>query len=100
MRPGGNPMNIATPFNPLPIGLHSAPPIPAPRQTVEQLFGTYEQKVFAQTNRLFWWLLMSQWGFAIFIAGVWSPRAWAGTQSSIHPHLIAAIGLGGMLVSL
>jgi PAS domain S-box-containing protein len=93
-------MNIATSFDPLPVSLQSAPPMPARRQTVDQLFHTYEQKVFAQTNRLFWWLLVSQWIFAVFLAAVWSPRTWAGTQSSIHPHLIAAIGLGGMLVSL
>src|SRR5215471_12618254 len=92
-------MNVAT-FNPLPLGLQpTSTPLPTKRQTVEELFATYEQKVFAQTNRLFWWLLVSQWVFSIFVAAIWSPRAWAGTESSIHPHLIAAIGLGGILVS-
>jgi PAS domain S-box-containing protein len=56
--------------------------------------------LIAQTNRLFWWLLLSQWVFAVFFAAVWSPRTWAGQQSSVHPHLIAAVALGGLLVSL
>jgi PAS domain S-box-containing protein len=84
----------------LPFGLPSSPPCDGQRQTVGALFSTYEHKLIAQTNRLFWWLLMSQWIFAIFCAAVWSPRAWAGDQSSVHPHLIAAVGLGGLLVSL
>ena len=74
---------------------------PSPqRQTVTDLFNAYERKVFTQSNRLFWWLLMSQWGFAILVAAVWSPRTWTGTESRVHPHLIAAIFLGGALVSL
>ena len=94
-------MNLAsTTVAPFPIGLPSALPHGARRQTVEELFGTYEQKVIAQTNRLFWWLLISQWIFAIFFAAIWTPRTWAGLESSIHPHLIAAVGLGGLLVSL
>ncbi|MEO6568723.1 MAG: ATP-binding protein [Opitutaceae bacterium] len=72
----------------------------APRQTVTDLFNVYERKVFTQANRLFWWLLISQWAFAILVAAIWSPRTWAGTESRVHPHLIAAIFLGGALVSL
>src|SRR5687768_8389789 len=71
-----------------------------PQPEVTRLFTAYEQKVFAQTNRLFWWLLISQWAFAVFIAVVWSPLTWAGSDSSLHPHLLAAVGLGGLLVSL
>jgi PAS domain S-box-containing protein len=79
----------------------AAPPTPVPpRQTVADLFNGYEQKVFTQGNRLFGWLLLSQWAFAVLVAAIWSPRTWTGTQSQIHPHLIAAVFLGGALVSL
>jgi len=84
----------------VPLGLPSSPLLDGQRHAVRELFVTYEQKVIAQTNRLFWWLLMAQWIFSVVFAAVWSPRAWAGQQSSVHPHLIAAVFLGGLLVSL
>jgi PAS domain S-box-containing protein len=93
-------MSSAAASLPFPMGLKTSVAPGAQRHTVAELFVTYEQKVFAQTNRLFWWLLLAQWAFAVIIAAIWSPRAWAGTQSSLHPHLIAAIALGGVLVSL
>jgi PAS domain S-box-containing protein len=34
------------------------------------------------------------------LALVVSPRAWAGSASTVHPHLWAALGLGGAIVSL
>ncbi len=76
--------------------------LPAPRTAprpsrVEELFTDYEKRVVRQTNQLFTWLLPLQWAFAIVVAAVWSPRTWSGVQSSIHPHLLAAIFLGGLL---
>src|SRR5687767_8466415 len=65
---------------------------------MDTLFVGYEQRVFAQTNKLFWWLLVVQWAFAMMIATVWSPRAWEGEESTIHPHLLAAIFLGALQV--
>src|SRR5262249_23169921 len=67
-------------------------------QRIEASFQAYERRVFSQTNQMFWWLLLAQWVLSVGIAVIWSPRAWAGTESSIHPHLIAAVILGGMLV--
>ncbi|MEO5959847.1 MAG: PAS domain-containing protein, partial [Opitutaceae bacterium] len=92
-------MNLATPLPPVSVAFQSAPKRTS-GQTVDELFSTYEDKIYGQTNRLFWWLLLSQWAFGVFVAVVWSPRAWAGTQSTVHPHLIAALVLGGLLVSL
>jgi PAS domain S-box-containing protein len=65
---------------------------------LENLFLAYEQRVFTQTNQLFWWLLVSQWAFSVLVALIWSPRAWSGAESTIHPHLIAALVVGGLLV--
>lgn len=93
-------MNSATTYPPFPLTDEKTASRNLPRQTEEELFTTYEQKVFAQTNRLFWWLLILQWVFGMFVASVWSPLAWAGAQSSVHPHFITAVVLGGILVSL
>src|ERR1041384_5158463 len=95
-----SPMNSISTVAPFPIVVESPAPANAARQTVQDLFTAYERKVFTQGNRLFVWLLLSQWAFAILVAAVWSPRTWTGQQSAIHPHLIAAIFLGGILVSL
>ena len=92
-------MNVAPP--PLSSAVTLSPFPPQHRENaIVGLFTAYEQKVFAQTNRLFWWLLVLQWVFAVFLAAVWSPRTWAGTESNLHPHLFAALVLGGFLVSL
>jgi PAS domain S-box-containing protein len=85
---------------PFPVAIETTAANGGPRQTVAELFTTYEKKVYAQTNRLFFWLLLTQWGFGVFAALVWSPLAWAGSESSVHPHVIAAVVLGGLLVSL
>src|SRR5688572_6790770 len=95
----GAAMNVAPP------ALTTAIPFPPSPQESRQsaitgLFTAYERKVYTQANRLFWWLLISQWVFSLFLALVWSPLRWTGTASTIHPHVIAAVGLGGLLVSL
>ncbi|HYD85002.1 MAG TPA: ATP-binding protein, partial [Opitutus sp.] len=68
------------------------------RKRFEALFTDYERQVHAQTHQLFWWLFLAQWAAAALIAAVWSPRTWAGVDSAIHPHLIAAVAIGGLLV--
>lgn len=65
---------------------------------VRELFVAYERRVFVRTNQLFWWLLLVQWLFGVGVALIWSPRAWTGPESSVHPHVIAAVLLGGLLV--
>jgi two-component system, sensor histidine kinase and response regulator len=43
--------------------------------------------------------LILQW-FAAIVVALWiSPRAWAGTSSYIHPHVWAAVFLGGIICS-
>ena len=68
------------------------------RAEVVELFHAYERRVFAQTNQLFWWLFIAQWVFGVGVALLWSPLAWEGAESSVHPHLLAAIFLGAVLV--
>lgn len=68
------------------------------QRRVGVLFAAYEERVFLRTNQLFWWLLLAQWAFAIAVSLLWSPLAWEGDRSSVHPHLLAAVFLGGLLV--
>src|SRR2546421_4949400 len=67
-------------------------------QPIEALFSVYERQVITRTSKFFAWLLTLQWAFAILFAAVWSPLTWAGRESSVHPHLLAAIFSGIVLV--
>lgn len=68
----------------------------AKRPTVDDLYRVYEDKVYRRTDRLFFLLLGLQWLVGILFAFVVSPRAWSGASSSTHPHVYAAILLGGL----
>jgi len=54
----------------------------------------------ASTDRMFLWLLLAQWAFAIGLATVVSPFTWDGKVRSIHLHLQLAIFFGGLLNAL
>lgn len=77
----------------------------APARAVEtgratELFRAHQQRIFVRTDRLFAWLMGIEW-LAAIAAALWiSPRTWAGTSSAIHPHVWAAVLLGGLLSSL
>jgi signal transduction histidine kinase/ActR/RegA family two-component response regulator len=49
------------------------------------------------TDRVFFWLLLAQWAFAIFLAMHFSPRAWEGKVSSVHFHVHVAVLFGGLI---
>ncbi len=48
-------------------------------------------------DQMFAWLLLFQCGLAILLAAFISPLTWEGVESAIHPHLIAAVVLGGLI---
>jgi len=64
-----------------------------------EIFDRTHALVMRRTDRLFGWLMLAQWVFAIVLALTVSPRAWTGSASSVHLHVYTAVGLGG-LVSL
>jgi signal transduction histidine kinase len=67
---------------------------------VDELFDEQYRQVLRRTDRLFAWLLVAQWLAAIATA-VWiSPLTWAGLDHETHPHLFAAVFLGGAVISL
>jgi two-component system, sensor histidine kinase and response regulator len=65
----------------------------------EELYVSLQDSIYQHTDSLFARLLILQW-FAAIVVALWiSPRAWAGTSSYIHPHVWAAVFLGGIICS-
>src|SRR5262245_36278975 len=62
-----------------------------------EIFNDHRDVVLKRTDRLFAGLLAVQWLAGIIAALVISPRTWAGVSSEIHPHVWAALFLGGAI---
>jgi len=70
-----------------------------PALRVEAVFRHQQQNIFRQTDRLFAGLMLFQW-LACIVAAFWiSPKTWTGLSSAVHPHLWAAVIIGGGIVS-
>ena len=66
-------------------------------QPARQLFHEHQQLIYERTDRMFAGLMALQWLAAIAIT-VWiSPKTWVGGSSQIHPHVWAALLLGGVI---
>jgi two-component system sensor histidine kinase/response regulator len=66
----------------------------------QELFEAHRQSVFRRTDHLFAGLLLFEWVAGVAAACWISPRTWEGTQNGLHPHVLAAIFLGGAIISL
>jgi two-component system, sensor histidine kinase and response regulator len=66
---------------------------------IEDYFSLQKESIYRHTDFLFARLLVLQWFAAIAISLWISPRAWIGTTSQIHPHVWAAVFLGGVICS-
>jgi two-component system, sensor histidine kinase and response regulator len=64
------------------------------------LLEAHQNRINAHTSRLFAILMTVQWAAGIAAALWLSPRTWAGTASSIHVHVWAALFLGGAITIL
>jgi two-component system sensor histidine kinase/response regulator len=64
-----------------------------------ELHAAHNQQIRARTDRLFASLLVAEWTAGIAVSLLVSPRSWAGTEPSLHPHVCAALFLGGAIVS-
>jgi len=70
------------------------------RMRAAEIFQQDYQAIFRRTDRLLMALMVFQW-FAGAAAALWiSPAAWEGLNSQVHPHVWAAIFLGGIISSL
>lgn len=56
-------------------------------------------QIWGQTDRLFAYLLPIEWAALVGIAMFTSPFTWTGRQSAIHPHVWAALLLGGVIIA-
>jgi two-component system, sensor histidine kinase and response regulator len=65
----------------------------------QEYFVSQQNSIYRHTDALFARLLVIQWFAGIAIALWISPSAWVGTTSEIHPHVWAAILLGGVVCS-
>lgn len=72
---------------------------PATAPATEALFKRQLQAIYRGTDWMFVWLLPLQWLFGICLAFWISPRAWSGLHSTIHPHVWAAVMLGGLIAA-
>jgi signal transduction histidine kinase len=81
-------------------GMNIAPELrPQIDARADQLLIEYQKSQWKQTDHLFAILLVLQW-FACVAVAVWiSPRAWEGLESHIHPHIWAAVFLGGLIAA-
>jgi PAS domain S-box-containing protein len=67
---------------------------------VAEIFNGHQGLVHRRTDRMFAALMALQW-LAGVAAALWvSPKAWEGTTSHTHPHVWAALFLGGAISSL
>ena len=62
-----------------------------------ELFTAHKHDIHTRTDRLFAGLMALQWVGGILFALWVSPLAWAGTTSSTHLHVWAAVVLGGLI---
>src|SRR5580704_6032623 len=69
---------------------------PASRRA-DDLFEQYRLEIYRRTDRLFAGLMGFQWIAGIIFALWVSPLAWAGSVSSTHVHVWAAVFLGGAI---
>jgi two-component system sensor histidine kinase/response regulator len=66
-------------------------------QRTAQILAQFQAKVFTDTSRMFAVLMIVQWMFGVAAALWLAPVAWEGASSHIHPHVWAALLLGGAL---
>lgn len=63
------------------------------------LYRQHLRTLHSSTDRLFGYLMLCQYAAAVLWAYVTSPLTWNGTQSAIHPHVLSALVLGGLIAA-
>jgi signal transduction histidine kinase/ActR/RegA family two-component response regulator len=64
-----------------------------------RLFDADYHRICVRCDRMFGALFIMQWFAGIVAAEIIAPYTWTGTASRIHPHVWAAVLLGGAIVS-
>ncbi|RYG24452.1 PAS domain-containing sensor histidine kinase [bacterium] len=73
---------------------------PALVELAESNFQQSQTQIHARTDRMFAWVMATQYVLSVVFALLVSPRTWSGAAQQTHPHVWAALGLGGALASL
>ena len=68
--------------------------------TAGQLYAHAVRDNNARTDQLLAGLMVVQFAAGVVIAVVVSPRAWAGVEATIHPHVVASVVLGAMITAV
>ena len=66
-------------------------------QRSEALFRDHSRRVACRVDRMFAYIMVSQWVAAVFAAVIITPRTWIGSSSAIHLHVNASFIIGGCL---
>ncbi|MBI3542698.1 MAG: HAMP domain-containing histidine kinase [Deltaproteobacteria bacterium] len=66
----------------------------------ENLFHDHVDAICRRTDRMFAVLMAIEYVGGIAAALLISPKTWSGSQSSIHVHVLAAVVLGALILSL
>lgn len=69
-------------------------------ERADEIFRAHEYRIHCQTDQLFMYLLIVEYAAAIVIACTISPYAWAGLVPTVHPHVYAALLVGGLVTCL
>jgi diguanylate cyclase (GGDEF)-like protein len=77
-----------------------APPDFNPSTDEQIIFEQEYQRVCQRTDRLIALAMCLQWPAVVAAAYFISPRTGNGSAGSLHPHIIAAIGIGGLITVL
>lgn len=64
-----------------------------------ELLEEHRTAIYRRTDRMFAWLMLFQWIAGLAITLWISPHTWAGQQKFVHPHIWAALFLGGLICS-
>ena len=77
----------------------NTPATPALTARAEELVTAEHEALRARTDRFFAGLMSIQWLAGILAASLISPKAWEGTTSWIHTHVLAAVFLGALIAA-
>lgn len=69
-------------------------------ERVTEIFNEHQRLVHKRTDRMFAGLMVLQWLAGVAAAMLVSPKAWEGAANHTHPHVWAALLVGGAISSL
>ncbi|QDK39247.1 ATP-binding protein [Bdellovibrio sp. NC01] len=70
------------------------------QERIQKMYVAIRSENFHRTDKLFSYLMVAQWMFAIGCAIFLTPTTYNGNVSTLHPHVWAALVLGGLLTFL